>query len=160
MSGQESLNAFPPPPPFAAVLSQRESKTHMPTLNEITASADHLHEYSCMIGALHGEFWRRFEDIKIIENEMHMISSPFIYNVENTPSDAQLKLIDLQALSVLAEHFKSEQLLEFCSSLKEENFPNKHTQRMLVLFYQPYICEQTPQTFSLTLTRLLKLNRD
>lgn len=36
-------------------------------------------------------------------------------------------------------------LLEFYSSLKEENFPNmrRHAQKMLVLFGSTYICEQT-----------------
>lgn len=38
--------------------------THMPTLREVTLSAHHLHRYSSKLGALHGEFSRRFEDFK------------------------------------------------------------------------------------------------
>ncbi|XP_039623539.1 general transcription factor II-I repeat domain-containing protein 2A-like [Polypterus senegalus] len=61
--------------------------THMPTLKEVKLSADHLHKYSSMLGALHGEFSRRFEDFKTVKSEMHMISSPFPDSVDNAPSD-------------------------------------------------------------------------
>ncbi|CAN2391864.1 general transcription factor II-I repeat domain-containing protein, partial [Pristimantis euphronides] len=120
--------------------------THMPTLKEVTPSADHLHRYSSMLGALHEEFSRRFEDFKAVESEMHMISSPFTCPVENALSDVQLELIDLQSDNLLAEHFKSVSLLEFYSSLNPlENFPHirRHAQRMLVLFGSTYVCEQT-----------------
>ncbi|XP_034001037.1 general transcription factor II-I repeat domain-containing protein 2B-like, partial [Trematomus bernacchii] len=123
--------------------SQLESNnlTHMQTLKEVTPSADHLRRYSSMLGALHGEFSRRFEDLRKIEDEMHLISSPFTCSVDNAPSDVQLELIDLQSDAVLVEHFKSGSLLDFYSSLKEENFPNmrRHAQKMLVLFGSTYI---------------------
>ncbi|XP_068507798.1 general transcription factor II-I repeat domain-containing protein 2B-like [Syngnathus scovelli] len=126
--------------------SQLESNnlTHMQTLKEVTPSADHFRRYSFMLGALHCEFSRRFEDLRTIEDEMHMISSPFTCSVDNAPSDVQLELIDLQSDAVLAELFKSGSLLDFYSSLKE-NFPNmkRHAQKMLVLFGSTYICEQT-----------------
>ena len=66
-------------------------------------------------------------------------------SVNNPPSDIQVELIDLQSDGVLAEHFKAGSLLDFYSSLKEENFPNmrRHAQKMLVLFGSTYICEQT-----------------
>ena len=137
--------------------SQLESNnlTHMQTLKEVTPSADHLRRYSSMLGALHGEFSRRFEDLRKIEDEMHLISSPFTCSVDNAPSDVQLELIDLQSDAVLAEHFKSGSLLDFYSSLKEENFPNmrRHAQKMLVLFGSTYICEQTFSIMKFTKSR-------
>ncbi|XP_069584553.1 general transcription factor II-I repeat domain-containing protein 2B-like [Ranitomeya imitator] len=119
--------------------------THMPTLKEVTPSADHLDKYSSMFAALHDEFSRRFEDFKAVESEMHMASSPFTCCVDNAPSDIQLELIDLQSDNLLKELFKSVSLLEFYSSLKEENFPHirRRAQRMLVLFGSTYVCEQT-----------------
>ncbi|XP_038564407.1 general transcription factor II-I repeat domain-containing protein 2A-like [Micropterus salmoides] len=119
--------------------------THLPTLKEATRSADHLHKYSTMLEALHGEFSRQFQDFKTLESEMHMVSSPFNCNVDNAPSDVQMELIDLQSDTLLAEHFKSVSLLDFYSSLKEENFPHlrRHAQRILVLFGSTYVCEQT-----------------
>ncbi|XP_060691829.1 LOW QUALITY PROTEIN: general transcription factor II-I repeat domain-containing protein 2A-like [Hemiscyllium ocellatum] len=40
--------------------------THLPTLKEATPSVDHLHRYSSMLEALHGEFSRRFQDFKMV----------------------------------------------------------------------------------------------
>jgi len=119
--------------------------THLPTLKEATRSANHLHKYSTMLEALQGEFSRRFQDFKTLESEMHMVSSPFNCNVDNAPSDVQMELIDLQSDTLLAEHFRSVSLLDFYSSLKEENFPHlrRHAQRILVLFGSTYVCEQT-----------------
>ncbi|XP_060764588.1 general transcription factor II-I repeat domain-containing protein 2B-like [Neoarius graeffei] len=116
--------------------------THMQTLKEVTPSADHLRRYSTMLGALHGEFSRRFEDFRTMEGEMQMIFCPFTCDVDNAPSDVQLELIDLQSDAILAEHFKSGTLLDFYSSLKEEKFPNmrRHAQKMFVLFGSAYIC--------------------
>ena len=107
---------------FLSSQLESNSLTNMPTLKEVTPSADHLRRYSSMLGALHGELSRRFEDLRTIEDEMNMISSPFTCSVDNAPSDVQLELIDLQSDAVLAEHFKSGSLLDFHSSLKEENF--------------------------------------
>ncbi|CAN2391822.1 general transcription factor II-I repeat domain-containing protein, partial [Pristimantis euphronides] len=96
--------------------------THMPTLKEVTPSADHLHRYSSMLGTLHA-----------------------VWIMHSVISDVQLELIDLQSDNLLAEHFKSVSLLESYSSFKEENFPHirRHAQRMLVLFGSTYRCEQT-----------------
>ncbi|KAM3850152.1 general transcription factor II-I repeat domain-containing protein 2A-like [Diretmus argenteus] len=118
---------------------------HLPTLKGATRSADHLHKYSNKLKALHGEFSRRFQDFKTLESEMHMVSSPFNCSVDNAPSDVQMELIDLQSDLLLVEHFRSVSLLDFYSSLKEENFPHlrRHAQRILVLFGSTYVCEQT-----------------
>lgn len=75
--------------------------------------------------------------------------------MDNAPIDVQLELIDLQSDTVLAEHFKSASLLEFYSSLKEENFPNmrKRAQKMLVLLGSTYTCEQTFSVMKFTKSR-------
>lgn len=59
---------------------QLESNTlpHMQALKEVSPSADHLCRYSTVLGALHGEF----EELRTMEDEMHMISSPFICSVQ------------------------------------------------------------------------------
>ncbi|XP_036066918.1 general transcription factor II-I repeat domain-containing protein 2B-like [Oryzias melastigma] len=137
--------------------SQLESNTltHMQTLKEVAPSANRLSRYSSMLGALHGQFSRRFEDLRTIEDEMNMISSPFTCSVGNAASDVQLELIDLQSDALLAEQFKSVSLLDFYSSLKEETFPNmrRHAQKMLVLFGSTYICEQTFSMMKFTKSR-------
>ena len=128
--------------------------TRIQTLKEVKPSANHLCRYSFMLGSLHSEFSRRFKDFKKIENEIHLISSPFACNVDNAPIDVQLELIDLQSDAVLAEYFKSASLLEFYSSLKE-NFLNmrKRAQKMLVLFGSICTREQTFSVMKLTKSR-------
>ena len=68
-----------------------------------------------MLEALHVEYSRRFQDFRKMESEMYFISSPLTFNVDDAPSDVQLELIDLQSDAVLAEHFKSQPLLNFYS---------------------------------------------
>lgn len=118
--------------------------THLPTLKEAKRSDDHLHKYSTMLEALHAEFSRRFQDFKTLESEMHMVSSPFNCIVDDAPSEVQMELIELQSDMLLAERFRSVSLLDFYSSLREENFPHlrRHAQRILVLFGSTYHCEQ------------------
>lgn len=129
--------------------------THMPTLKEALPTQTQLHKYSTMLGALHVEFQRRFADFKAIESEMLMVSSPFTCSVDSAPSDVQFELIDLQSDSLLAENFKSVPLLDFYSSLNEDNFPNlrRHAQKLLVLFGSTYICEQTFSVMKLNKSR-------
>lgn len=50
--------------------------THVPTLKEATPPADHLHRYSSMLEALHGEFSSQFQDFNTAKSEMHTVSSP------------------------------------------------------------------------------------
>ena len=59
-----------------------------------------------MLGVLHDEFSRRFQDFKKVEDEMQLVSSPFTCSVDSAPTDVQLELIDLQSDSLLKEHFK------------------------------------------------------
>uniref|UniRef100_UPI0037E9C4C4 general transcription factor II-I repeat domain-containing protein 2A-like n=1 Tax=Semicossyphus pulcher TaxID=241346 RepID=UPI0037E9C4C4 len=68
-------------------------------------------------------------------------SADHLDNVENAPSDVQMELIDLQSDTLLAEHFRSVSLLDFYSSLKEENFPHmrRHVQKIRVLFGSTYV---------------------
>lgn len=77
---------------------------------------------------------------------MHIISSPFTCLVDNTPSDVQLRLIDVQSDALLAEHFESVSLLDFYSSVKD-NFPHRRRRRSedvgYLSTYRHTVCEQT-----------------
>lgn len=78
------------------------------TIEEVTRSADHLHKYSSMLEALHGEFSRRSQYLITVKSEMHMVSSPLNCSMDNAPSDVQMELTDLQYDTSLAEHFRSD----------------------------------------------------
>ena len=80
-----------------------------------------------------------------MENDMLLVSSPFTFNVDNSPTDLQLELIDLRSDAVIGELFKTMSLTRFYASLDEQNFPKirSHAQKMFVLFGSTYVCEQT-----------------
>lgn len=63
-----------------------------------------------------------------------MVPSPFTCSVDNAPSDVQMGLINLPSDTLLAEHFRSVPLLEFYSSLKEENFPHSEDSSPLWIY--------------------------
>ena len=88
----------------------------MQTLKEVTASADRLHRYSSMSGALHGEF----SDFKTAVGEIHTISSPFTCSVDI------MMFVNLHSDKMLAEHFRSVSLTE-------------DAQKMLVVFGSTYM---------------------
>ena len=46
-----------------------------------------------MLGVLHDEFSRRFQDFKKVEDEMQLVSSPFTCSVDSAPTDVQLELM-------------------------------------------------------------------
>jgi hypothetical protein len=51
-----------------------------------------------------------------------MVSSPFTFYVDNTPTDLQLELIDLQSDAVIGELFKRISLTRFYASLCDKTF--------------------------------------
>ena len=119
--------------------------THLPKLKEAKRPDDHFQQYSSMLEALHSEFSRRFQDFKTLESEMHMVSSPFNFKVDDAPSEMQMELIDLQSDAFLEERFKSVSLIDFYCSLKQENVTilRRHALRALIVFGSTYHCEQT-----------------
>ena len=65
-------------------------------------SDDQREKYTSLLRALNGEFSHRFENFNVLENDMLLLfSSPFTFNVDNTPTDLQLELIDLQSDAVI-----------------------------------------------------------
>lgn len=73
-----------------------------------------------MLGVLHDELSRQSEDFKTVKSELSSAAVLIMHPVN----------------SELAEYFKSVSLLDFYSSLKEENFAHirTHTQKTLALF--------------------------
>ena len=102
-------------------------------------------KYKEQVNALREEFERRFTDFKKMEPVFNLLISPFTAQVDSTPGDIQLELIDLQIDHTLRETFKSVSLIEFYCSLCDEKFANlKHfAAKMFSLFGSTYICEQT-----------------
>lgn len=119
--------------------------THLPTLLVCSLSDNQQEKYTSLLRAVNSEFSHRFEDFKVLENDMLLVSSPFIFNVDNAPTDLQLELIDLHSNAVFGELFKTMTLTRFYASLDEQNFTKirSHAQKMFLLFGSTYVCEQT-----------------
>ena len=109
----------------------------------VCSVSDDQREYTSLLRALNGEFSCRFEDFKVLENDM-LVSSTFTFNVNNASTDLQLELFDLQSEAVIGELFKTMSLTRFHASLDEQNIPKirSHSQKMFVLFGATYVCEQ------------------
>ena len=73
--------------------------TQHPTLLVCSLSDAQREKYTSLLRASNSKFSRRFEDFKVLENDMPLVSSPFLgwfpLNVDNAPTDLQLELIDL-----------------------------------------------------------------
>ena len=107
----------------------------LPTLLVCSLSDDQREKYTSLLHALNGEFSRRFEDFKVLENDMRLVSSPFTFNVDKAHTDLQFELIDLQSDAVIGELFKTMSLTRFYASLDEQNFPKIRSRtQMFVLF--------------------------
>ncbi|XP_071216541.1 general transcription factor II-I repeat domain-containing protein 2B-like [Salvelinus alpinus] len=91
--------------------------THLPTLLVCSLSDDQREKYTLLLRGLNGEFSCRFEDFKVLENDMLLVSSPFTFNVDNAPTDLQLELIDLQSDAVIVLNSSPMSLMRFYASL-------------------------------------------
>ena len=84
--------------------------THMQTLKKVTQSADYLCRYLFMLGALHSDVFRRFEDLRMIKGKMHVIFCLFSCNVNNAAG-----MFSWNSLTfTLKQYWKSTLSHEYC----------------------------------------------
>ena len=118
---------------------------HFSVLQTQTLPQGCSEKYSEQVSALKAEFTRRFADFKSMKDQFSLLKCPFSFDIEETSTNLQLKLIDLQADHTLKEGFKNMKLPEFYESLSTEKFGHlkKFASKMCVFFASTYICEQT-----------------
>ena len=118
---------------------------HFPVLQTQTVPQGCSEKYSEQVSAIKAEFARRFADFKSMKDQFNLLKCPFSFDIEETSTDLQLELIDLQADHTLKEGFKNMKLPEFYASLSTEKFGHlkKFASKMCVFFASTYICEQT-----------------
>ena len=112
---------------------------HFPLLKEAKISGELAAKYKVA-----DEFNRRFQDLKNLEPQFNILSSPFTTEVDSALENLQLELLDLQASNDLKEKFKSVSLPDFYKSLSDDLFPNlkNFAAKFLTLFGSTYMCEQ------------------
>lgn len=125
---------------------EKNELTHFPKLSSISpVSDDKLNRFAQQLKKLHEEFEKRFQDFKRIEQSLNIFSMPFNVNVDETPANLQLELIEMQCNTHLKQLFLNTNKLEFYKSISRTQYPNivAHAQKIMAMFGTSYLCEQT-----------------
>lgn len=125
--------------------------THFPRLKTIAVTEDKLRSYEKSVKCLHEEFERRFQDFKVIEQDLEIFSMPFNVDCGSVKPELQLELIDLQCNTEWKQLFLNFSKVEFYKALPKSSFPNlkSHAQKIIAMFASSYICEQVFSTMKL-----------
>ena len=87
----------------------------------------------------------RFQDFQKLKPEINLLSHPFSADIDSSPEDVQLELIDMQSNNTLQQKFNFVPLQNYYQSLCAEKFPSikKHAAKMMSIFGTTYVCEQS-----------------
>ena len=115
---------------------------HFPTLAQ-HEEAD-FSSFANELQSLNKEFSDRFKDFNHQDSYFTMISSPFEVDVEFTPENLQMELLELKGDNALHQRFKETSLVEFYKSLPREDYPQilKQARNYISIFGSTYQCEQ------------------
>ena len=114
----------------------------MQSLGKVDAEC--LTEYVEMIGNLHTEFERRFQDFLALEKQFVLFATPLLVDVETVSEDLQMELMELQCDNLLKQKYAEVGIPEFYKFLPSDKFPKlcAFALRILAMFGSTYVCEQ------------------
>ena len=118
---------------------------HFKTLQSLgKVDAECLTEYVEMIGNLHTEFERRFQDFLALEKQFVLFATPLLVDVETVSEDLQMELMELQCDTLLKQKYAEVGIPEFYKFLPSDKFPKlcAFALRILAMFGSTYVCEQ------------------
>ncbi|CAF4889525.1 unnamed protein product [Pieris macdunnoughi] len=95
--------------------------THFPRLKSIAVTEDKVKSYEKHVKCLHEEYERRFQDFKVIEQDLEIFSMPFNLDCESVKPELQLELIELQCNTELKQLFLNVSKIEFYKALALKN---------------------------------------
>ena len=101
-------------------------------------------KFSNEINNLSTAFEKRFQELKKYEISFEIFTSPFDVDVNKSPAELQMELIDLQCNKELQHIFEKRSKVEFFQKfITEEKFPNlrMHALKLVSAFGSTYICE-------------------
>ena len=101
-------------------------------------------EFADQLEKLFNEFSARFKDFKSSEHLFEVFSSPFHTDIDKTPTDIQMELIDLQERTDLkAKYVKMNLGVFYRKYLDQDKFPNlrKFMASKIAFFGSTYLCE-------------------
>ena len=95
------------------------------------------------IGMLAADFRRRFADFEAQKSRFELLGNPFAVDVESSPPNLQMELIDLQCNDALRAKYAAVGAAEFAHFLPD-TMPQLRIQaaQTLSMFGSRYLCEQ------------------
>ena len=102
-------------------------------------------EFTDQLEKLFNEFLTRFKDFKFHEHLFKIFSLPFYTDIDKTPTNIQMELIDLQKRTDLKAKSVETNFGNFYRKyLDQDKFPNlrKFVSSKMALFGSIYLCEQ------------------
>uniref|UniRef100_A0A8K9Y6G0 SPIN-DOC-like zinc-finger domain-containing protein n=1 Tax=Oncorhynchus mykiss TaxID=8022 RepID=A0A8K9Y6G0_ONCMY len=126
---------------------RKENLSHFPscqTMKEkLSTSAFPSTQLADKIGMLAADFRRRFADFEAQKSRLELLGNPFAVDVESSPPNLQMELIDLQCNDALRAKYAAVGAAEFARFLPG-TMPQLRIQaaQTLSMFGSTYLCEQ------------------
>ena len=124
---------------------QKGNKSHFQTLKETGLPPEKKTKFADQLQNLLNEFLNRFQDFKSHKNLFDIFFSPFHTDVDKTPTEIQLKLVELQARTDLKTKYMEISLGDFYRKhFDQDKFPQlkKFVASKMSLFGSTYVCEK------------------
>ena len=113
--------------------------THFNVLPQILPLDSKIDNYILQLRNCHADFSYRFDDFKIIESNLNLLSAPCTFLVYKAPENLQFELIDLRSNNLFSDLFNEVFILEFYAFLGDKNFSNlkNFAKKYLLFLVQP-----------------------
>ena len=121
----------------------KKDLSHFPIMAHMNCK-EYAPNFVKCISELKNTFSERFFDFRLQERNINFVKQPFFVEAEDTPTELQLELIDLQC-DELIKKFGEISVDEFYRKyVHSEKFPKlkKNAARIISLFGSTYVCEQ------------------
>ncbi|KAE8742252.1 hypothetical protein FOCC_FOCC012224 [Frankliniella occidentalis] len=117
---------------------------HFESLKSLSSSELDLIKFANIVKKLRIEFADNFKDVRKMQTEISLMTVPFTMPLPKVPLPLQNEVIDLRCDKVLESRFPTMKLVEFCTLLSAERFPQLKGlyRKMLALFGSTYVCEE------------------
>ena len=112
-------------------------------LNQVSATMYPNAHFADKLSALLTEFARRFGNCEAQKKNFKQFGDPFAVDVETTPMNIQMELIELQGNRILKAKYDTEGPLGFIHSISEA-MPQlrQHAAQTLFMFGDKHLCEK------------------
>ena len=141
---------------------EKKQFTHFNALQQDLPSDCKINYYILQLRNFHADFSYRFDDFKMIESDLNLVSALSAFVVDERPENLQLEFIDLQSNKLFLDRFNEVSILEFYASLGDEKFSNlkNFAKKHLALFGSTHVCEPAFSIMKCNKSRLRSVMTD